>query len=87
MLVIRVRAQLRGRVLDAQRVCHMNEYTLFIKHSCVILAVCPSGCFNGGWCSSPGVCTCSGWWTGSNCNTREYYSARSFQTILYLGTK
>ena len=31
------------------------------------IAVCLAGCFNGGNCTSPGVCTCSPKWTGSSC--------------------
>ena len=30
-------------------------------------AVCPAGCFNGGSCTLPEVCTCAAQWTGNNC--------------------
>ena len=30
-------------------------------------AVCLAGCFNGGNCTSPGMCTCSLRWTGNDC--------------------
>ena len=49
----------------------LEKATTFIfKFQCSSLAVCPSGCFNGGWCSSPGVCTCAAFWGGSTCTTR-----------------
>ena len=31
-------------------------------------AVCPAGCFNGGNCTSPGMCTCPYGWTGNDCS-------------------
>ena len=34
-------------------------------NECVL--VCPAGCFNGGYCSSPGICTCASGWTGNDC--------------------
>ena len=30
-------------------------------------AICPAGCFNGGNCTSPGMCTCPYGWTGNDC--------------------
>lgn len=50
--------------------CQM-PLNLVFELRCFPLAVCPSGCFNGGWCSSPGVCTCTSQWTGSTCTTRK----------------
>ena len=29
--------------------------------------MCPAGCFNGGNCSAPGICTCPSIWTGNDC--------------------
>ena len=33
-------------------------------------AVCfpPSGCLNGGYCYSPGLCACASGWTGEKCD-------------------
>ena len=55
--------------------CTTREIRLFpgiliLTLPMIVVAVCPSGCYNGGWCSSPGLCTCSGWWTGGTCQTR-----------------
>ena len=33
------------------------------------IAYCPQGCYNGGTCTQPGVCTCSVGLTGSDCST------------------
>ena len=34
------------------------------------LAICLNGCYNGGVCRFPGLCTCSDGWSGNNCTTR-----------------
>ena len=36
-------------------------------------AVCPAGCFNGGNCSEPGICTCPSMWTGNDCSQGMKY--------------
>ena len=37
--------------------------TVFICYK----AICRAGCFNGGNCTSPEMCTCTSQWTGNNC--------------------
>ena len=32
------------------------------------IATCPTGCFNGGNCTTPGICTCPSMWTGNDCS-------------------
>jgi len=51
----------------------VSTWVLFII-ICVLLimyqlhvAVCSTGCFNGGNCTSPDVCTCTSQWTGRDC--------------------
>ena len=34
-----------------------------------IIAVCSSGCYNGGSCTSPNKCSCTPQWTGLTCTT------------------
>ena len=41
---------------------------------CFYTAVCPAGCFNGGNCSAPGICTCSSGWTGNECRQGMKYN-------------
>ena len=42
-------------------------YLIFDYFLHTYIAVCPTGCFNGGNCTSPGMCTCTPQWTGNNC--------------------
>jgi len=32
-----------------------------------ILAICHQHCYNGGTCTSPGMCTCASGWGGGDC--------------------
>ena len=34
--------------------------------------MCPAGCFNGGNCTTPGICTCPSMWTGNDCTQGTY---------------
>ena len=34
-----------------------------------VLAVCSSGCYNGGMCTAPNTCMCTSGWTGPTCTT------------------
>ena len=36
-----------------------------------VTAVCSQGCYNGGLCIRPGVCSCRTGWTGYSCRTRK----------------
>ena len=38
----------------------------------VIIAVCSTGCYNGGNCTAPEVCTCPSEWTGNDCRQGTY---------------
>ena len=47
-------------------------YTLDIMYTLIywfigLTAMCSTGCFNGGLCTAPGVCTCPSEWTGIDC--------------------
>ena len=41
-------------------------------YSIAYVAVCPAGCYNGGNCSMPGICTCLSGWTGNECRQGTY---------------
>lgn len=43
-----------------------------------IVAYCSQGCYNGGNCTSPYVCTCSTGWTGGDCKIGLYTNARMY---------
>ena len=48
-------------------VCNFQTINLSIYVRISYKAVCPAGCFNGGNCSAPGICTCLTEWTGKDC--------------------
>ena len=33
----------------------------------IFIAYCSQGCYNGGTCTSPGICTCADGWKGADC--------------------
>ena len=35
----------------------------------IYIAVCSSGCYNGGFCSAPNTCSCTTGWAGPTCTT------------------
>ena len=45
---------------------------------------CPDGCFNGGYCSSPGMCTCPPGWTGNDCRQGMIYNLHTGVYLHYL---
>ena len=44
-------------------------------------AACPVGCFNGGNCSSPGICTCPSMWSGNDCRQGIYLRMLNKNTL------
>ena len=56
-------------------VTHMKVFVLLVVGLLLIpilcsIAVCPSGCANGGTCTRPRVCSCQSGWTGVTCSQR-----------------
>lgn len=40
-----------------------------VDHLSVSVAICPQGCWNGGSCVAPGICSCPDGWIGGACHT------------------
>ena len=73
---IHVHVLLDGRVQHAQPVNYYYYYYWYIIFYWVlilwlilIIAVCSSGCYNGGRCIRPNTCLCASGWTGPTCST------------------
>ena len=71
-----------GLEVTASHVCNLNSfYTLIHCKFDHCKAVCSVGCFNGGNCTAPGVCTCPSGWTGSNCRQGTYVCSYDLKCI------
>ena len=44
-------------------------HTAIISFVYSTVALCTQGCYNGGTCTSPEMCSCSAGWTGNDCRT------------------
>ena len=59
----------KSKLLLCTPVCSICDFMQLLIFP---LAVCLEGCYNGGTCIRPGVCSCTTGWTAQKCRKGEY---------------